>query len=636
MEHIIICNDTPENSQSDLEFNAEKQIHSLEIGKSSLSDSPNNFQASFFELIEQPQIKNNLIEEEIVEESQEQASQIQNQIEKDLESQKQKKINKNDDIKQSESISPSLSNFWQNLKKTNEPSNRSIQTRRSHKYSTVPGDVVQNILVELINSKKLQIGDSLSFLGESGRIKKDTWIECNFTKEKYPSLHTWCFAISQAKSVPKQTFRTMRLLEIVQTNERTSLKDLLFPPKQVNEKQNSKRKRIDEKSNSEPLTIECESIPSLINHSQKPNQRITTGEPPDKKICLLSSPNENSKGSNNSQASEKCNVDEEIELLLKNPSQLKLEENSPKREMLNNLKTESQENWIEIDISVTKQVSPPKATFLSSVKQLDSNQWISKKANLPSLKKKKVLFQEKPFKEQPINSFFKSSVTSFPSCLHLKRKKSSNDITILTNKEEPHLQELHKKGDKKITSKEKKENNLEKEVYSKENSFLLSSEIQKQPVILGTGLKSFMLEHIQLLVNKLGGKLVTEFTPQVSHLITIPDDQNHAKRTLKYATAVVLGAWILSYDWILSSSSKNEWLDEIPFQISGDFTALGAPQKARLDKIHNVTSLHFFYCSQFNLHIFLKFNRKSYFSQIGNFIFMIQKRKGLMHLPSPN
>lgn len=65
---------------------------------------------------------------------------------------------------------------------------------------------------------------------------------------------------------------------------------------------------------------------------------------------------------------------------------------------------------------------------------------------------------------------------------------------------------------------------------------------------IGTGLKSSMLEHIKVTAKKNGGKLVNEFTDEVTHVVTVPDKDGATKRTIKYALGVLKGAWILSYD----------------------------------------------------------------------------------------
>jgi len=61
-----------------------------------------------------------------------------------------------------------------------------------------------------------------------------------------------------------------------------------------------------------------------------------------------------------------------------------------------------------------------------------------------------------------------------------------------------------------------------------------SASSTKFAVILPTGLRSQMLSHIQLLVEKLGGRMVNSYSPQVTHIVTLADAEGLTKRTIKY------------------------------------------------------------------------------------------------------
>jgi len=104
----------------------------------------------------------------------------------------------------------------------------------------------------------------------------------------------------------------------------------------------------------------------------------------------------------------------------------------------------------------------------------------------------------------------------------------------------------------------------------------------RKPVILGTGLKSQMLAYIQMLVEKLGGKLVDTYDGEVTHLVGLVDDTGCVRRTIKYCQAILAGAWVVSFDWIMKSFSAMQWVGEGEFQVKGDIQPQNAPQKARL------------------------------------------------------
>jgi hypothetical protein len=100
-------------------------------------------------------------------------------------------------------------------------------------------------------------------------------------------------------------------------------------------------------------------------------------------------------------------------------------------------------------------------------------------------------------------------------------------------------------------------------------------------VILGTGMKSQMLVTLQTLVEQVGGKVVQDFTSNVTHVVTIADACGRTPRTLKYCSAVLSGAWIVSFEWVLASLAAKKWVDELTYEIKGDQHGEGAPQNAR-------------------------------------------------------
>eukprot|EP01133_Synstelium_polycarpum_P007753 gene7753-9091_t len=103
------------------------------------------------------------------------------------------------------------------------------------------------------------------------------------------------------------------------------------------------------------------------------------------------------------------------------------------------------------------------------------------------------------------------------------------------------------------------------------------------PVILGTGLTSLMQRHISTLVSAIGGKLVDQFSPQVTHIVCATEDESKtiSRRTLKYQLGIVTGMWLVNFDWILTSLNEGRWVEEEEFEIEGDAHALGSPNKAR-------------------------------------------------------
>ncbi|KAM9953913.1 hypothetical protein ACTFIR_009020 [Dictyostelium discoideum] len=125
-------------------------------------------------------------------------------------------------------------------------------------------------------------------------------------------------------------------------------------------------------------------------------------------------------------------------------------------------------------------------------------------------------------------------------------------------------------------------------IIEKEN---ISSPLNKSkielPIIIATGLTGLMQLHIHSLCSAIGGKLVTEFNDQVTHVVcsTLDGDggkDNLAKRTIKYQMGIGRGGlWLVSFDWILESLNENQWVNESEFEIQGDSIGLGSPLKSR-------------------------------------------------------
>lgn len=129
---------------------------------------------------------------------------------------------------------------------------------------------------------------------------------------------------------------------------------------------------------------------------------------------------------------------------------------------------------------------------------------------------------------------------------------------------------------------------------------------KSSPVILASGLSSFMLQRIQILVNELGGRMVSAFSDDVTHLVVLPLPKNPkcTRRTLKYTQAILAGTWIVSYDWVLQSFHSRSWVDEAEYQMRGDDTyAKGIPQKARKVAAKGLPRLfhgkQFYFCGKF-------------------------------------
>jgi len=85
------------------------------------------------------------------------------------------------------------------------------------------------------------------------------------------------------------------------------------------------------------------------------------------------------------------------------------------------------------------------------------------------------------------------------------------------------------------------------------------------------------------------------YSPSVTHIITSSQQttQNDekfrlAKRTLKYMLGILGGKWIVDFEWVEKSQLCGKWLQEKPFEISGDtiYGRTNAPMKGRQQILH--------------------------------------------------
>eukprot|EP01130_Rhizamoeba_saxonica_P018695 TRINITY_DN9440_c0_g1_i1.p1 TRINITY_DN9440_c0_g1~~TRINITY_DN9440_c0_g1_i1.p1 ORF type:complete len:766 (+),score=238.11 TRINITY_DN9440_c0_g1_i1:48-2345(+) len=105
---------------------------------------------------------------------------------------------------------------------------------------------------------------------------------------------------------------------------------------------------------------------------------------------------------------------------------------------------------------------------------------------------------------------------------------------------------------------------------------------ENQPIIVGSGLKSSMLNQILALTCRVGGKVVDQVSCETTHLIVNVNDEFRASRTTKYLKAILHGMWIVSFDWILASIKDEQYALENNYEVEGDCTFIGGPKKARL------------------------------------------------------
>lgn len=101
-------------------------------------------------------------------------------------------------------------------------------------------------------------------------------------------------------------------------------------------------------------------------------------------------------------------------------------------------------------------------------------------------------------------------------------------------------------------------------------------------VFLTTGLSDDQKMIVSSSFNRIGAQkaiLRTNYTSDVTHLISACNERRLCPRTAKYLRGVLEGCHVVSYDWFLASLSANGFVEEAPFWIQGD-DVTGVPTEA--------------------------------------------------------
>ncbi|KAL0489414.1 hypothetical protein AKO1_010705, partial [Acrasis kona] len=133
-----------------------------------------------------------------------------------------------------------------------------------------------------------------------------------------------------------------------------------------------------------------------------------------------------------------------------------------------------------------------------------------------------------------------------------------------------------------------------------------SQAVQKQTYVLcGTVLNKEQASELDYMCRKMGAKLSVKMTPQVTHVITPVDQEYIARRTMKFSSGIVCGAWIVGFPWVQKCIEQLGFVDEVDYEVRGDHTAVDGPKLGRLAKNNASTGI------LSNLYIYLHGQYKS-------------------------
>ncbi|KAL9653085.1 hypothetical protein ABK040_006304 [Willaertia magna] len=119
-------------------------------------------------------------------------------------------------------------------------------------------------------------------------------------------------------------------------------------------------------------------------------------------------------------------------------------------------------------------------------------------------------------------------------------------------------------------------------VQSKEKTVKKSPKGRKKIVFCSSCVEGPQKKKMERAAKIIGATIESDFNENVTHLITLLDDNRYARRTLKYCIGIVCGAWIVGMEWIEEILKNNDWIDEEPFSAIGDpNSVVNAPIEAR-------------------------------------------------------